>query len=401
MHGFNDIYWRCEAPARAIGGKTLLVNEDDVTESLVYPNDSTPFRWHLHLDTEDGRLVCKSREEWERLCTDRTRFTNIQATYPDVEGTAIWTRPCLVRATSARQMQEHGVRTISEVDDNYIANPRFSIALRLQGWDEEGIDLHMKATCSMDAIVFSTELLRDMYAFEMRRRWKTWFAREPKARWPKYPELHVCRNNVDDRDWPEIVERDGPIRVGWMGSHSHIWDVDLAWPALMYASQNGAETWMIGLDPTGDEEPEITIDDRPMRTARSLEKQNAWRRVGFKHIKWRQPKQYERLALPLDIGLCPLLTNKQTLGKSDVKFLEYAISGAAVVAQNNAVYNKTIVHGETGLLVGGPSEMIDAVALLMKNEKLRQELVANAQQYVREERGLKQMRTEWTAAISG
>src|SRR5439155_24101308 len=132
----------------------------------------------------------------------------------------------------------------------------------------------------------------------------------------------------------------------------------------------------------------IVVDGAPLPvSARSQHKIDAWKKVGFNHIPWRKPEKYERLALPFDIGLCPLLTNGNTLGKSDVKALEYWISGAAPVAQNNAVYNRTIIHGETGLLAGSPSEMIDCVALLMKDEKLRQRLVENGRQYVREERG--------------
>jgi glycosyltransferase involved in cell wall biosynthesis len=88
------------------------------------------------------------------------------------------------------------------------------------------------------------------------------------------------------------------------------------------------------------------------------------------------------------------------LGKSDVKAVEYAISGAAVVAQNNEVYNRTWVHGETALLVGSPQEMLQAVDLLVRDENLRLRLIENARQYVREERGLKQLQDEWGAAVA-
>lgn len=401
IHGRNDVYWRCEAPARAIGAKTELIDEARMNR-VAWPHNTRPLRWHLEITRPDGStILCKTKKEWEQLTRARTQFIRRRAIFPDMEGTAVWIRPCLARATLARQMQEeHGTRIVAEVDDNYIGNPRNSIWGRQTGWDDDESDLHMKGMCSMDAIVFSTALLRDIYDLDMRRRWKTWFRDVPPARRPKKPDLYVARNNVDERDWPERVERDGPIRVGWMGSPSHIWDVDLAWPALRYAGMNGAEVWMIGLNPVTDYDT-VQVDGVQVRSRRSQEKIDAWKRVGFKHIPWRQPEKFERFALPLDIGLCPLVTNTTTLGKSDVKAIEYTISGAAVVAQNNAVYNRTWIHGETALLAGSPSEMIDAVALLMRDEKLRQRLVANAQQYVREERGLKQMQTEWMEAIKG
>jgi hypothetical protein len=45
--------------------------------------------------------------------------------------------------------------------------------------------------------------------------------------------------------------------------------------------------------------------------------------------------------------------------------------------------------------------MVTAVERLIRDDNLRERLVANAQQYVREERGGKQLRDEWTEAIRG
>jgi glycosyltransferase involved in cell wall biosynthesis len=350
----SDLYWRVEAPAKAIGAKTLIVPEKDAHHQFFNPNDDGSFRW---------------------------KPTEASADYPDVEGVVVWTRPDPIRAVHADAMRHNGHLVISEVDDNYIANPKLNIYTRVNRFTPEMQFEHLTAMASHDRIVFSTEWLRDRYWQEMRKAF-------PGKR---LPEPFVCTNNIDEADWPKPIPRDGPLRVAWMGSHSHVWDVDLAWPALMHAKHNlGCETWLIGYDPA-----EIHSE----AGERSKYKAAQWRKVGAKHIPWRKPADYHRSAIPADIGLCPLVRNDQTLGKSDVKFLEYTISGAAVIAQNNEVYNRTVVHGETGLLVGGPREMLEAVELLVRKPKLRERLVANAQQYVREQRGLKQLREEWGAAI--
>lgn len=403
VHGFNDVYWRCEAPARAVGARTELIHKDDMNDLLVYPHDVEPFRWHVEFEDADGvAKTVRSKREWEvmRIHPDtRIRLNSFRIVYPDLEGAAIWIRPDGVRAGHAAQMWEDGVRTIAEVDDNYVSDPNQSFAMKLMDWDETSIEVHMKSTMFMDAVVFSTEYLRDQYVKKTRKWWGSAFTRSVPC---EMPEFHVCHNNADERDWPDIIERDGPIRVGWMGSPSHIRDVDLAWNALRWAKENGAETWMIGFDPIGMMKARtMKVNGEYQFTKSAAEYIRKWEQVDFRKVEWRQPEQYERFALPLDIGLCPLVTNEHTLGKSDVKFLEYTISGAATVAQNNAVYNRTIVHGETGLLAGSPREFIECVSLLMKDEKLRLELVANAQQYIRENRGLKQMRDEWMAAING
>lgn len=352
--GNSDYYWRVIAPARAIDANLCLIPEMGGFYAVTQPNDDTEFRWSQ----------------------DEQGFTS----YPDHEGVAVWVRPDLARASHAKAMRElHGVKTIAETDDNYLADRKHNIYMRENGFAEKDRMDHMKSVASMNSIIYSTEWLRDFYYRELAGT----FGKK------RLPPMHVCRNHVFLEDWPVIEEYDGPVRVGWMGSPSHVWDVNLAWPALLYAKQNGAETVMIGYDPA---EGDITHPKAKLNVGQ-------WKKVDYEYIPWRKMSGTERMRLPVDIGLCPLLANEFTLGKSDIKAIEYAISGAAVVAQNNTVFNKHWKHGETALLVGSPSEMIDAVSLLMRDRKLRDELVANAQQYVRESRNETHLREEWMAAL--
>jgi hypothetical protein len=61
----------------------------------------------------------------------------------------------------------------------------------------------------------------------------------------------------------------------------------------------------------------------------------------------------------------------------------------------------SIRHGETGLLASSMEDMWRHVQTLATDHRLRAELVANAQQYVREERLIGQHTDEWRAAIHG
>lgn len=356
--GTSDYYWRVLAPARAVGAKACLIPEEGGYYAITQPNDDSAFRWRFDEHADDDFIA-----------------------YPDHEGpVAVWTRPDPARATHAKAMQRLGIRTLAETDDNYVGNPRLNVFMRTNGFDAKARLLHLKSCASMDGIVFSTVWLRDEYHRAIRKE----FGRSA------VPELFVCRNHVIQDDWPERVERgDGPLRVGWMGSPSHVWDVNLMWGAMMYARQAGCETWMVGYDPTK--------PDNPVTSEKAAFNVEQWRKVGHRHIGWQHLDGRQRL--PLDIGLCPVLTNEFTLGKSDLKAVEYTIAGAAVVAWNNPIYNRDWVHGETALLVGSPQEMLDATGRLIRDTRLRETLVANAQQYVREERGLKQLRDEWGEAL--
>lgn len=342
-----------EAPARVVGARVAGIPEDAANDVLLHPNDGDVFPWRL---TDDG------------------------AAYPAHAGSAVWTRPDPPRAVHAEALRQQGFRQVGEIDDNYIAAPKLNVFLKVSQETPQERRLGVKALAAMDAMVFTTESLRDVYVRAFRR-----------YRLPM-PELHVCGNHVFPEDWPDVIESDR-VRVGWMGSASHVWDVNLAWGAMMVARSLGCETVMMGYDPA---EPETTVS-----SDRAVENRSQWRKVCHTHIPWRRMSGHERLALPMDIGLCPLRWDGFTAAKSDIKAVEYTISGAAVIAQNHPVYNKTWKHMETAILVGSEREMADAVELLVKRPGLRRRLVENARQYVLEERDIRKHKAAWSAAIFG
>jgi len=167
-----------------------------------------------------------------------------------------------------------------------------------------------------------------------------------------------------------------------MGSHQHIWDLRLAAPALRYAKDLGCEVVLVGLDPA--------------------EHDPKWRDFlgDYTHVPWLLPRLYHKTLINFDIGLIPLVYNNHTMGKSDVKFLEYAMSGVATVAQSHPVYNKTIVHGETGLLAASPDEMAFQMEELIRNHMLRKKIQVAAKQWVLDHRTMQNQGVrEWEAAI--
>lgn len=309
------------------------------------------------------------------------RITEQGWEYPAHEGVAVWTRPDPPRSVHAMAMLDLGFRQVGEVDDNYLADTRHNIHLRLAGYDEPVRRDHLKSLSAMDAVIFTTEALRDIY----RRAFLSHKVR--------MPELHVCGNHLFREDWPVVPEYDGPVRVGWMGSSSHLWDVNHVRIAFDVARASGLRPIVVGYNPA---EPDVASTSR-----RAMELLRLWRKVGLEHVPWRQMTGHERLVLPFDIGLAPLLYNPFTAGKSDIKAVEYAISGAAVVAHNHPVYNKHWKHMETAILCDTQDDYCRAVLLLAKDEKLRRTLVENAQQYVREERDLVKHADTWRSAVYG
>jgi len=326
------------SPAKTIGANTVTVDGDDAKEQLRRPEDL----------------------------------------YKDHQGVPIWTRPDAVRGRQAIMFEEHGFLTVAEIDDNSLSDHYLNYFMRVNEMTSDVRRCHLKAMSVFQRVVFSTDWLRDRYFKAFRDL-------------GRLPELVVCRNHADLDDWHE-PEPSNRIRVGWAGSPQHMRDLKFVAPALSWARGAGHEVVHMGYDPrntTGVTDP------------KAIDACFAWSAIITKQIPWvDDPEVYHRKPLPFDIGLAPLERNDNTLGKSDVKWIEYTMAGAATVASSGTVY-RDIVHGETGFLAGSPDEFTYWTKYLCEHPATRQELVRGAEEYIRSNRTMQvQGKAEWEAAIS-
>ena len=98
-----------------------------------------------------------------------------------------------------------------------------------------------------------------------------------------------------------------------------------------------------------------------------------------------------------DIALLPLNDTEFNRAKSDLKFIEAAGNGAAVLA-SPTVYAGSVHDGETGLIFRSPKEFAQKLDLLIKRSDLRRTLAENAYRYVAEHRLLAQHLDDYIAA---
>ena len=86
-----------------------------------------------------------------------------------------------------------------------------------------------------------------------------------------------------------------------------------------------------------------------------------------------------------DISLLPLRDTEFNRMKSDLKFIESAGHGAAVLA-SPTVYGESVRDGETGFLYRNSGEFAERLRLLVENRSKRLEIAEAAYRYVEQER---------------
>lgn len=108
-------------------------------------------------------------------------------------------------------------------------------------------------------------------------------------------------------------------------------------------------------------------------------------------------ERYQEIMYSCDIALLPLVSNPVNEMKSDLKFIECAARGVAVLA-SPTVYEHSIVEGETGLIYKHEKEFETKLNSLISDTSMRQEIAANAYEWVRDNRllcGHYRQRRDW------
>lgn len=264
------------------------------------------------------------------------------------------------------QAQRQGLRTLMEVDDNYL---RFAPTLygRHSPWTKThrealangtgySVEFHRMQAPQVDGIICATDHLANEYE--------------------KFnPNIYVCPNSIDPDDWAvEHVESD-VLRIGYYGSPSHARDWPLVKKALKWAQkQDGVEVLLAGFRPP------------------------AW---GGKVLAWTDDLIKGRQSLAqFDVGIAPLTRNHWADGKSDVKALEYAMAGVMPIVQDAPPYSPWKDMGWEWMPRNEKEwdEAIRDVVAYRDDVKL---LAAEAKAYVLEHRTIQTNIDRWREAIRG
>ncbi len=117
----------------------------------------------------------------------------------------------------------------------------------------------------------------------------------------------------------------------------------------------------------------VTVHDRAFFDALKTDRKKFHERLEY--------EKYLRVLSGCDIALLPLADNQFNRYKSDIKFVEAAAAGAAVIA-SPTVYQGTILHGENGLIATSVDQWASHLELLIDNKDERTRLQESARNYV-------------------
>ncbi|MHC4453474.1 MAG: glycosyltransferase family protein, partial [Planctomycetota bacterium] len=165
------------------------------------------------------------------------------------------------------------------------------------------------------------------------------------------------------------LKKDKELIIGWGGSHGHLEDMaEISEPLI---------NWLI---------------TRPDVSLHLMCSEPIWKlfdSLPQHKKKWISPGSlgdYYDFLGGIDIGIAPLRNNAFNRSRSDVKFLEYAVSGVAPVMANLEPYIESVNGGKTGFLFKNTEELIFVLNQLSEDKLLIQNIGNEARQYVIGER---------------
>lgn len=159
---------------------------------------------------------------------------------------------------------------------------------------------------------------------------------------------------------------DGRVTVGYIGSGTHRPDLQTIEDALVAVlERHGGQVRFLSVG--------VPLTPRLKRHA-CVEELDLFKR------RMRPYAEFAQLAaaLPIDVGIAPLVDVPFNHCKSDMKFQEYAALGIASVYADLPPYRGCVRHGENGLLAADTHQWLDGLERLIGSAMLRRTMARAA-----------------------
>ena len=149
---------------------------------------------------------------------------------------------------------------------------------------------------------------------------------------------------------PPREVNDGPIVIGWTGSHSTVQHLDTLRGALKKLAEKESFRLRVIGTPSYECAP-----------------------IQVEALSWRADSEVEDLG-PIDIGVMPLPEDRWSKGKCGLKALQFMSLGIPTVCSPVGVNTDIIQDDENGFIAATEDEWVDKLSRLMRSAELRRRL---------------------------
>lgn len=174
--------------------------------------------------------------------------------------------------------------------------------------------------------------------------------------------IAVLPNYIDPKEWEHKRKKHKKVRIGWVWSPTHIPDNEEVAEALKKIHSKYKD------------KVEIVI----FGTANNIFDFDTINIPAVPYDKY--PKTFMEAGIDISIGA--LADNEFNKSKSNIKWMESTMAGAAFVGSDVYPYAHSIRHGETGYIAKTEGQWIKLLSWLIEDEKKRKEFVKNARKEV-------------------
>lgn len=347
LDGVN--YHRLAVPYMDMARNGLITLATEINKPIRVDDDKYP----KHITTKVRAFDSDKKEytnEWHSVC-------DIMHTIPDYIlkeiDVCVFNRnisPTLKPEFAFQRLKKFGIKVICDMDDSPVLNSKHVLKSSYNKMNMEACVFH---NCiASDAITCTTHTLKNEL--------QSYIGVEKK--------IVVIKNAIDKND-TQFAEYDKSKYeaqlFGWMGSITHFDDLKLLSKA--YKLSHKPKLSLIG-----------TKGDRVWDKVMDL--------FDGENVVFQEPKPvhaYSSLMYDYDIMLIPLLNNKFNRCKSELKMLEAAALGKAVIVSDVYPYKNLIQNGRNCIAVKNtPEDWANAIDKIAKNKEYRDYLANNLMQDV-------------------
>jgi glycosyltransferase involved in cell wall biosynthesis len=239
-----------------------------------------------------------------------------------------------------------GAKIVLDIDDDPFAVDRDHPEYEYHKAHEELMRMQIE---NVDHIVVSTEPLKKVLS--------------------KYHErITVIPNTIDPAIWdfPIKKHKSKRIRLGWVGSGSHLADRDVVKDAIHVIMKKY---------------PQVDFCHAGMCLVDGKDNRE------FSYAGTKGYEEYPEFlnSLKLDIAIAPIKNNRFNRSKSNIKWLEHGMLKTPMVLSHVTTYSSSVTHGVDGFLAKTTDDWVKYLSLLIESPELRKEIGENAYKKINEE----------------